>query len=179
MTVVVLANIPIACAGGLIALLLSGINNSVSAAMGFVSVFGIAIQDAILVVTYAQREWDAGKVAEEGVLNAAQHRLRAVLMTTLVAMFGLLPAALSNRLGAQTQKPLAVVVIGGALALALLSRALQPALLLAAHRFLPKPGTDEFLTHPQGRANDYHHEMHPEHDHRPGSGGHPGEGGKS
>jgi cobalt-zinc-cadmium resistance protein CzcA len=179
LTVVVLANIPIACAGGLIALLLTGINSSVSAAMGFVSVFGIAIQDAILVVTYAQREWDAGKVAEEGVLNAAQHRLRAVLMTTLVAMFGLLPAALSNRLGAQTQKPLAVVVIGGALALALLSRALQPALLLAAHRFLPKPGTDEFLSQPQRRANDYHHEMHPEHDHRPGSGGRPGEGGKS
>src|SRR5262249_10160543 len=67
-------------------------------------------------------------------------RLRAVLMTTFVAMFGLLPAALSNRLGAQTQKPLAVVVIGGALALAGLSRALQPALLVAAHGLHPRPG---------------------------------------
>jgi len=179
LTVVVLANIPIGCAGGLMALLLSGINSSVSAAMGFMSVFGIAIQDAILVVTYAQREWDSGRSAEDGVLTAAQHRLRAVLMTTFVSVFGLMPAALSNRLGAQTQKPLAVVVIGGALALALLSRALQPALLLAAHRFLPKPGADEFLSQPQRRANDYHHEMHPEHDHRPGSGGRPGEGGKS
>jgi len=135
LTVVVLANIPIACAGGLVALLLSGINNSVSAAMGFVSVFGIAIQDAMLVVTYAQRQWDLGRSAEEGALNAVQHRLRAVLMTTMVAMFGLLPAALSSRLGTQTQKPLAVVVIGGALALAVVTRALQPALLLAAHRF--------------------------------------------
>jgi cobalt-zinc-cadmium resistance protein CzcA len=152
LTVVVLANIPIACLGGLIALLLTGINNSVSAAMGFVSVFGIAIQDAILIVTYAQREWEAGRSAEEGVLNASHHRLRAVLMTTFVAMFGLLPAALSNSLGAQTQKPLAVVVIGGALALAVLSRALQPALLLAAHRFHRKNGSDE--PPPVRRASD-------------------------
>jgi cobalt-zinc-cadmium resistance protein CzcA len=102
--------------------------------MGFVSVFGIAIQDAILVVTYTERQWASGASAEAGVMAAAEQRLRAVLMTTFVAMFGLLPAALSNRLGAQTQKPLAVVVIGGALALAFLSRALQPALLLGAHR---------------------------------------------
>jgi cobalt-zinc-cadmium resistance protein CzcA len=147
LTVVVLANIPIACLGGLIALLLTGINNSVSAAMGFVSVFGVAIQDAILVVTYAQREWDAGRSAEEGVMNASKDRLRAVLMTTFVAMFGLLPAALSTRLGSQTQKPLAVVVIGGAIALVILSRALQPALLLAAHRFHKKNGGDD--PHPQ------------------------------
>ena len=134
-TAVVLANIPIACVGGLVALWVTGINNSVSAAMGFVSIFGIAIQDAILVVTYTQRQWAAGKPTEEGVLVAAQQRLRAVLMTTLVAMLGLLPAALSNRLGAQTQKPLAVVVIGGALALAVLTRLVQPAMLVAVQRW--------------------------------------------
>ncbi len=138
LSVVVLSNIPIACLGGLLALLVTGINNSVSADMGFVSVFGIAIQDAILVVTYAQRQWNTGKSAEEGVLLASKQRLRAVLMTTFVAMFGLLPAAISNRLGAQAQKPLAVVVIGGALALAVLTRMLQPALLIAAHRFFRK-----------------------------------------
>ena len=168
LTAVVLANIPIACLGGLLALLVTGINNSVSAAMGFVSVFGIAVQDAILVVTYAQREWEAGRSAEEGVINASRHRLRAVLMTTFVAMFGLLPAALSNRLGAQTQKPLAVVVIGGALALAVLSRALQPALLLTMHRF-HSLGGDEPPSGQQRRSSDfpseYHHEQHPGHDH--------------
>ncbi len=134
-TAVVLANIPIACAGGLVALWFTGINNSISAAMGFVSIFGIAIQDAILVVTYTQRQWAAGRTGEEGVFLAAQQRLRAVLMTTLVARLGLLPAALSNRLGAQTQKPLAVVVIGGAFALAVLTRLVQPALLVAVHRW--------------------------------------------
>jgi len=132
LTVVVLANVAIAAAGGLLALLVSGINNSVSAAMGFVSVLGIAIQDAILVVSYAQHQWDAGRGPEEGVLAAVQQRLRAVLMTTFVATFGLLPAALSNRLGAQTQRPLAVVVIGGSLAVALLCPTLEPALLVAA-----------------------------------------------
>jgi cobalt-zinc-cadmium resistance protein CzcA len=135
LTIVVLANIPIACLGGLLALLVTRTNTSVSAAMGFVSVFGIAVQDALLVVTYVERQWASGATAEQGVMNAVEQRLRAVLMTTFVAMFGLLPAAVSTSLGAQTQKPLAIVVIGGALGLAVLSRALQPALLLAAHRF--------------------------------------------
>jgi cobalt-zinc-cadmium resistance protein CzcA len=161
LTIVVLYNISIACTGGLLALLLTGTNNSVSAAMGFVSVFGIAVQDAILVVTYAQREWSEGRRAEEGVLNAVRHRLRAVLMTTFVAICGLLPAAFSNRLGAQAQKPLAIVVIGGSLLVALLSPTLEPALLLAVHRFVPKPGGggEEGSATPLSRAADFHDEM--------------------
>jgi cobalt-zinc-cadmium resistance protein CzcA len=111
--------------------------------MGFISIFGIAIQAAILVVTYAQRQWAEGKTLEEGARNAAEQRLRPVLMTTLVAMLGLLPAALSNGIGAQTQKPLAVVIIGGSLILALLTQVLQPPLLVLAHRrfgrMVPKP----------------------------------------
>jgi len=165
LTVVVLYNIAIACTGGLLALLVTGTNSSVSAAMGFVSVFGIAVQDAILVVTYAQREWAGGRGAEEGVLNAGRHRLRAVLMTTSVAICGLLPAAFSNRLGAQAQRPLAIVVIGGSLLVGLVSPTLKTALLLAAYRFLPKPGGggDEGFATPMRRAADFHHEMHPEH----------------
>jgi cobalt-zinc-cadmium resistance protein CzcA len=134
-SVVVLINIPVACAGGLAALLLAGINLSVSAAMGFVSIFGVAIQDAILMVNYAQRQWREGKAVEEGARIAAEQRFRPVLMTTLVAMLGLLPAALSQGIGAQTQKPLAVVVIGGSFVLAGLTRLLQPPLLVLAHRW--------------------------------------------
>ncbi|HVT58383.1 MAG TPA: CusA/CzcA family heavy metal efflux RND transporter [Thermoanaerobaculia bacterium] len=132
---IVLVNIPVACAGGLAALLLSGINFSVSAAMGFVSIFGIAIQSSILMVNYAQRQWAEGKSVEEGARIAAERRFRPVLMTTLVAMLGLLPAALSHGIGAQTQKPLAVVVIGGAFVLAALTRILQPPLMVLAHRW--------------------------------------------
>jgi cobalt-zinc-cadmium resistance protein CzcA len=112
-TLIVLMWIPVACTGGIFALLLTHINFSVSAAMGFVSIFGIAIQDGILVVTYFQRLRQDGASIEVAAREAADKRLRPVLMTTLVATLGLLPAALSNGIGSQTQKPLAVVVIGG------------------------------------------------------------------
>jgi cobalt-zinc-cadmium resistance protein CzcA len=135
-TLIVVVSIPVACTGGVLALLITHINFSVSAAMGFISIFGIAIQDAILVVTYAQRQWIQGKSIEEGARIAAEQRFRPVLMTTLVATLGLLPAALSNGIGAQTQKPLAVVVIGGSLILAVLTRVLQPPLLVLAHQWI-------------------------------------------
>lgn len=135
---IVLSVLPIACAGGVLALLVTGTSFSVSAAMGFVSIFGIAVQGAILVVTYAQREWARGMGLVEGARAAAQQRFRSVLMTTLVAMIGLLPAALSNGIGAQAQKPLAVVVIGGSLFLASLIQLLQPPLLVLAHGWYDK-----------------------------------------
>jgi cobalt-zinc-cadmium resistance protein CzcA len=145
-TILVLINIPVACTGGLVALLITGVHFSVSAAMGFISIFGIAIQDAILVVTYFQRLRD---VDNHSIVNAAREaaekRFRPVLMTTLVATLGLLPAAVSNGIGAQTQKPLAIVVIGGSLILAVLTRVLQPPLLVLAHRW---------MEHRQGRDSD-------------------------
>ncbi len=145
-TLLVLVSIPVACTGGVLALLITGEHFSVSAAMGFISIFGIAIQDAILIVTYAQRQWAEGKSLEDGARNAAEQRFRPVLMTTLVATLGLLPAALSNGIGAQTQKPLAIVVIGGSLILAVLTRILQPPLLVLAHRrfgrLIPQPAEE-------------------------------------
>jgi cobalt-zinc-cadmium resistance protein CzcA len=131
---IVLLGIPVACAGGVLALLVTGTHLSISATMGFVSIFGIAVQDALLVVTYTQRLWREGHPLEEGARMAAERRLRPVLMTASVALIGLLPAALSHGIGSETQKPLAIVVIGGAFALAVLPRLLQPALLVLAHR---------------------------------------------
>jgi cobalt-zinc-cadmium resistance protein CzcA len=133
-SLIVLGGIPVACTGGVLALLITGTHFSISAAMGFISIFGIAIQDALIVVTYAQRLWDDGHGLAEGAQLAAERRLRPVLMTTCVAMLGLFPAALSHGIGAETQKPLAIVVIGGALSLAILPRLLQPALLVLAHQ---------------------------------------------
>jgi heavy metal efflux system protein len=138
-TVIVLLTIPLACSGGLLALILTGINFSVSAAMGFISIFGIAIQDGILVTSYTQKFWREGKSTEEGIRLGADRGFRPVLMTSLVAMLGLLPAALSNAIGAQTQKPLAVVVIGGALFVAFLTRLVRPPMLLLARRWFPGP----------------------------------------
>jgi cobalt-zinc-cadmium resistance protein CzcA len=133
---IVLVDIPLACTGALLALLVTGTNFSVSAAMGFLSIFGIAIQDAILVVTYFQQmRYKEGLSVREAARGAAEKRFRPVLMTTLVAMLGLMPAALSHGIGSQTQKPLAIAVIGGALILALLTRIIRPPLLLFAHEW--------------------------------------------
>ncbi len=134
-TAIVLLSIPVACSGGVFALLISRVNFSVSAAMGFVSIFGIAIQDAILVVTHFQRMRERGMPIIDSAREAAEKRLRPVLMTTLVATLGLLPAAVSTGVGSQTQKPLALVVIGGSLILAILNRAMQPPLLVLAHEW--------------------------------------------
>jgi cobalt-zinc-cadmium resistance protein CzcA len=136
-TLLVLLAIPVACTGGILALLITGTNLSVSAMMGFVSIFGIAVQDALLMVTYFQRlHFGDGLSVEEAARQASEKRFRPVLMTTLVATLGLLPAALSSGIGAQTQKPLAIVVIGGSIQLALLTRVLQPPLRVLAYRWL-------------------------------------------
>src|SRR5581483_9858650 len=81
----------------------------------------------------AQRLWREGASLEQGARQAAERRLRPALMTIFVAMIGLLPAALSHGIGSETQKPLAIVVIGGAIMLAILPRLLQPALLVLMH----------------------------------------------
>ena len=130
---IVLLSIPVACSGGVIALFLTGTHLSVSAAMGFISIFGIAVQDAIIVVTYAKKMWAEGHPLEEGARLAAERGLRPALMTASVALTGLLPAALSRGIGSETQKPLAIAVIGGMLVLAILPRLLLPSLLTLAH----------------------------------------------
>jgi cobalt-zinc-cadmium resistance protein CzcA len=138
-TLIVLLGIPVAASGGVLALLVTGTVFSISAAMGFISILGIAVQDALLVVTYARRLWADGHGLREGARLAAERRLRPVLMTTSVAMLGLLPAAVSRGIGAETQKPLAIVVIGGALALTILPRLIQAPLLVLAARFRRAP----------------------------------------
>ena len=136
-TVLILIGIPVACTGGILALLVTGTHFSVSAAMGFVSIFGIAVQDALLMVSYFQQlHYREGLPVEQAARLASQRRFRPVLMTTLTAIAGLLPAAISNGIGAQTQKPLAIVVIGGALNLAIVTRLLQPPLRVMAYRWL-------------------------------------------
>jgi cobalt-zinc-cadmium resistance protein CzcA len=151
-TLIVLAGIPVAISGGILALVLTGTNFSISAAMGFISIFGIAVQDALIVVTYAQRLWAEGYPLEEGARLAAERGLRPVLMTTSVAMLGLAPAALSHGIGSETQRPLAIVVIGGAFILALVPRLAQPALLVLAHRRRgTAPGGETSLAVPTAR----------------------------
>jgi heavy metal efflux system protein len=137
--VIILIDIPVACTGGVLALLFTGTNFSASSAMGFVSVFGIAVQDALLMVTYFQQlHYKEGYSVEQAARLASQRRFRPVLMTTLVATLGLLPAAMSHGIGADTVRPLAIVVIGGSLQLAILTRVLQPPLRVLAYNWLER-----------------------------------------
>jgi len=94
------------------------------------------VMDGILLSFYIRGLWDQGHPFLESIILGSDRRLRAMMMTDLVDALGLLPAALSTRIGAQTQRPLAIVVIGGALAILVLTRVLQPVLIYLCHRRL-------------------------------------------
>lgn len=105
--------IPFAIGGGVIALYVSGLNFSVSAAIGFISLFGVAVMDGILNITYIRELTIQGMEFSEAVFYGAEQRMRPMLMTALSAGVGLFPAAVSHGIGSQVQRPLATVVVGG------------------------------------------------------------------
>jgi heavy metal efflux system protein len=125
---VVLSNVVALSLGGIWALVLTGTNFSISAAVGFISIFGVAIMDGLLSISYFNQLRAFGKPLREAILEGAGKRVRPMFMTALTAVFGLLPAALSTRIGAQTQRPLAIVVVGGMIMTLLLNRYLMPVL---------------------------------------------------
>lgn len=110
-----LVAIPFSIAGGIIALYVSGLEMSVSAAIGFVSLFGVSVMNGILVITYFNSLVEEGKSPLDAMYLAAEQRMRPMLMTALSACIGLLPAAISTGIGSQVQRPLATVVVGGML----------------------------------------------------------------
>jgi heavy metal efflux system protein len=150
-TFIIMAQIPVACLGGILALVATGTPFSISAAVGFISIFGIAVMDGIVLSFYIRQLWEEGHPFAESIIMGSDRRLRATMMTDLVAALGLLPAALSTRIGAQTQRPLAIVVIGGALAIMVLTRLLLPVLIYLCHRGLR---TKEAATAAAGAGND-------------------------
>ncbi len=125
---VVLANVILFSLGGIWALLLTGTNFSIAAAVGFTSVFGVAIMDGLLLVSSFNQLRAEGLPTREAIMKGAERRLRPVMMTALTAIFGLLPAALSTKIGAQTQKPLAIVIVGSMITTLFLTRYLMPVL---------------------------------------------------
>jgi cobalt-zinc-cadmium resistance protein CzcA len=140
-TLILMAQVPVACLGGILALAITRTPFSVSAAVGFISIFAIAIMDGILLNFYIRQLWEEGHTVMDSIVMGADRRFRAVMMTALVSILGLMPAALSSRIGSQAQRPLAIVVIGGAIAIALLTRVFQPTLIYLLHE--PLGLTDE------------------------------------
>ena len=125
---VIIANIPFSVIGGILALWITGIYLSVSAAIGFIALFGQAVLNGVVMVTLFNQLRASGVPLAQAVREGAMTRLRTVLMTALLASLGLAPMALSTGIGSETQKPLAVVVIGGLVTATLLVLFVLPVL---------------------------------------------------
>jgi cobalt-zinc-cadmium resistance protein CzcA len=110
-----LSAIPFAVSGGVLGLYVAGLNFSVSAAIGFISLFGVSAMDGILLVSYIRRDITAGIGSDKAIMRSAETRMRQILMTGFSACIGLVPAAISTGIGSQVQQPLACVIVGGML----------------------------------------------------------------
>jgi cobalt-zinc-cadmium resistance protein CzcA len=110
-----LSGIPFAVAGGILGLYIAGLNFSVSAAVGFISLFGVSAMDGILLMSYIRRDIEVGMGTEDAIIRASETRMRQIFMTGLSACIGLVPAAISTGIGSQVQQPLACVIVGGML----------------------------------------------------------------
>ena len=126
--VVVLSNVSFSIVGGIWALYIMDVNFSVSAAVGFVSLFGVAIMDGLLLISYFNDARRNGMDVHPAIMQGAEMRIRPTLITDLTAFFGLLPAVWSTEIGAQTQRPLSIVVVGGMVFTVVLTRFLMPVL---------------------------------------------------
>jgi cobalt-zinc-cadmium resistance protein CzcA len=130
----ILVNVPMGLIGGIFALLLTGIPLSVSGSIGFIALFGQAVLNGVVMVSCFNQLQDEGLSTYESVFQGAVNRLRTVLMTALLAILGLLPMALSHGIGSETQRPLAIVIIGGLVSATLLTLIVLPVLYLFVNR---------------------------------------------
>lgn len=152
-TVLILMNVPFAMIGGIFALYVTGIHLSVSAAIGFIALFGQAVLNGVVMVSYFNQLRSEGMSPELAVVRGGLIRLRTVLMTALLAMLGLLPMALSHSIGSETQKPLAVVIIGGLISATLLTLIVLPTLYTIFER---EPATAESGAQPLVSGEEIH-----------------------
>jgi cobalt-zinc-cadmium resistance protein CzcA len=119
-------NVPLAISGGIVALAVRGYPFSISAGVGFIALFGVAVLNGVVLVSYIVEKRQQGMRADQAARDGALVRLRPVLMTALVASFGFIPMALSSSAGAEVQRPLATVVIGGLITSTLLTLLVLP-----------------------------------------------------
>jgi heavy metal efflux system protein len=144
----ILANVAMAPVGGLVALLITGTHFSVSSGVGFLALFGVSVQTGVIMLEYINQLRVRGHTIEDAAIDGAVLRLRPIMMTMLVATLGLLPAALSRGIGSDSQRPFAIVIVGGLVGALLLSVFLLPTLYVwfAGDRDKlpePEPGFEE------------------------------------
>jgi cobalt-zinc-cadmium resistance protein CzcA len=124
----ILANVAMAPLGGLLALLVTGTHFSVSSGVGFLALFGVSVQTGVIMLEYINQLRVRGHSIEDSAIEGAVLRLRPIMMTMLVATLGLLPAALSHAIGSDSQRPFAIVIVGGLISALVMSVFLLPTL---------------------------------------------------
>jgi cobalt-zinc-cadmium resistance protein CzcA len=134
----VIMNVPFALIGGILALHLTGINFSISAGIGFIALFGVCIQNGVILISVFKKNLEEHMPLDTAILEGVISRVRPVVMTALMAAIGLMPAAISTGIGSETQKPLAVVVIGGLVTSTILTLLILPCIYALVHRLIHK-----------------------------------------
>ena len=147
----VFSAVPLALTGGIVALWLRGMPFSVPAAVGFIALSGVAVLNGLVMITYIQQLMREGAPQREAIIQGAITRLRPVVMTALVASLGFVPMAIATGTGAEVQKPLATVVIGGLISATLLTLVVLPALYVRfGTRRIVHPEEEEIDAYPHG-----------------------------
>lgn len=136
--ILTIMNVPFALIGGILALHLTGINFSISAGIGFIALFGVCIQNGVILISVFRKNLDNKMHLDDAIEKGVISRVRPVVMTALMAAIGLLPAALSTGIGSETQKPLAVVVIGGLVTSTLLTLLILPVIYSRVYNLMHK-----------------------------------------
>lgn len=144
----ILLNVMLARIGGLLALLVTHTNFSVSSGVGFLALFGVSVQTGVIMLEYINQMRVRGHSVIDSAVEGAVLRLRPILMTMLVATLGLLPAAMSHGIGSDSQRPFAIVIVGGLMSDLVMSIFLLPTLyvwMAGQHDVLPalEPGAEE------------------------------------
>ena len=147
-----LANLPFAAIGGVLALWLRGLHLSISASVGFIALFGVAVLNGLVLLSTVQRLRAEGAAPDDAAMGGARARLRPVLMTALVASIGFIPVAFSQGTGAEVQRPLATVVIGGLVTSTLLTLLVLPTLYGTIERWRARRGATRDARQPEGRG---------------------------
>ncbi len=144
-SILTILNVPFALIGGILALHLRGMNFSISAGIGFIALFGICIQNGVILISVFRKNLEAKMSLHQALLHGVVSRVRPVVMTALMAAIGLLPAAVSTGIGSESQKPLATVVIGGLITSTLLTLLILPILYGGVYKFMHKRSNMKLL----------------------------------
>jgi cobalt-zinc-cadmium resistance protein CzcA len=144
----IMANVAMAPIGGLLALLITGTHISVSSGVGFLALFGVSVQTGVILLEYINQLRARGRTIMDAAIDGSVRRLRPIMMTMLVASVGLLPAALSRGIGSDSQRPFAIVIVGGLVAALLLGVFLLPTL------YVWVAGPDDVLPRPEGNSDE-------------------------